>query len=80
MAVPPNDEVDVRHIVYEDFFSALGSLAGLGQSWCCSAVGSECYSAARKYLFEDSVTAAVNNLLANNILPHACRAPNDPKV
>jgi len=61
LAVPPNNEVDVRHIVYEDFFSALGSLA------------------ARKYLFEDSVTAAVNNLLANNILPHACRAPADPK-
>jgi len=61
LAVPPNHEVDVRHIVYEDFFSALGSLA------------------ARKYLFEDSVTAAVNNLLANNILPHACRAVSDPK-
>ena len=28
LAVPPNNEVDVRHIVYEDFFSALGSLAG----------------------------------------------------
>ena len=31
-------------------------------------------------MFEDSVTAAVNNLLANNILPHACRAVSDPKV
>lgn len=62
LSVPGNDEVDVHHIVYEDFFSALGSLA------------------ARKYLYEDSVTAAVNNLLANNILPNACRATNDPKA
>jgi len=62
LSVPGNDEVDVHHIVYEDFFSALGSLA------------------ARKYLYEDSVTAAVNNLLANNILPHACRGLADPKA
>lgn len=62
LSVPGNEEVDVHHIVYEDFFSALGSLA------------------ARKYLYEDSVTAAVNNLLANNILPHACRGLADPKA
>jgi len=62
LSVPGNDDVNVHHIVYEDFFSALGSLA------------------ARKYLYEDSVTAAVNNLLANNILPLACRGMNDPKA
>lgn len=28
LSVPGNSEVDVHHIVYEDFFSALGSLAG----------------------------------------------------
>ena len=32
LSVPGNDEVDVHHIVYEDFFSALGSLAGR-QRW-----------------------------------------------